>query len=65
MVLTASLCDAPHKNEFELGKKRECISRRVVPDYAPPISVPILDRGQKAKEREIGSSTMYSVHVST
>ena len=41
----------------------ECIRQRVAPDYAADLSVPILDRGQNAKEREIGSSTMYSVHV--
>ena len=63
MVLTASLCDAPHINEFELGIQRECICPRVAPDYAADLSVPILGRGQNAKEREIGSSTMYSVHV--
>ena len=50
-------------NEFELGKKRECIFRRVAPDYATDLSVPILDRGRDAKKREIGSSTTYSVHV--
>ena len=33
----------------------------VAPDYAPDLSVPILNRGQNAKEREIGSSTMDSV----
>ena len=32
--------------------------RRVAPDYASDLSVPILDRGRNAKEREIGSSTM-------
>ena len=37
----------------------------VAPDYAADLSVPVLDRGQNAKEREIGSSTMYSVYVST
>ena len=63
MVLNASHCDAPHiiymsYNEFELGKQRECIYRRVAPDYAADLSVPILDRGRNAKEREIGSSTM-------
>jgi hypothetical protein len=30
----------------------------VAPDYAVDLSVPILDRGRNAKEREIGSSTM-------
>ena len=30
---------------------------------ASDLSVPILASGQKAKEREIGSSTMSSVHV--
>jgi hypothetical protein len=59
MVLTASLCDAPHVKELELGKYRECICRRVAPKYAADLSVPILDRGRKAKEMEIGSSTMY------
>ena len=59
MVLTASLCDAPHINEFEF----ECIGRMVAPDYATDLSVSILDRGRKAKEREIGSSTMYSLHL--
>ena len=34
MVLTASLCDAQYINEFDLGKLRECICRRVAPDYA-------------------------------
>ena len=63
MVLTASLCDAQHINEFELGKKRECICRRDAPYHAADLSVPVLDRGRNAKEREIGSSTMYSVHV--
>ena len=42
MVLTASQCDAPH----------------IMPDYAADLSVPILDRGRNAKEREIGSSTI-------
>ena len=45
------------------GTKRECICRRVAPDYAAHLSVPILDRGRKAKEREIGSSTMYCENV--
>ena len=35
-------------NEFDLGKKRECICRRVAPDYAADLSVPILDRGRNA-----------------
>ena len=39
--------------------------RRVTPDYAADLFVPILDRGRNAKEWEISSSTMYSVHVST
>ena len=34
-----------------------CMSR-VAPDYAADLSVPILDRGRNAKEKEIGSSTM-------
>ena len=55
MVLTASQCDALHVNDFELGKLRECICRRVAPDYAADLSVPIFDRGQNAKQREIGS----------
>ena len=58
MVLTASLCDALHINEIELGK-----CRRIAPDYAAELSVPILDHGRNAKEREIGSSAMYSVHM--
>ena len=33
--------------------------RMVAPDYDADLSVPILDHGQNAKEREIGSSTMY------
>ena len=37
-----------------------CICLRVAPDYAADLSVPILDRGRNAKEREIGSSTMYT-----
>ena len=44
--------------KFELGNHCECICRRVAPDYAADLSVPILDRGRNAKEREIGSSTM-------
>ena len=46
MVLTASLCDAPHLNQFELGKYRECICRRVAPDYAADLSIPILEHGR-------------------
>ena len=33
----------------------------VAPDYAADLFVPILDRGRNAKEREFGSSTMYTV----
>ena len=60
MVLTASLCDAPHI-EFELGRLRECICRRVEPDYAADLSVPILDRGRNAKRR--GDRLFDHVHV--
>ena len=35
--------------------------RRVAPNYAADLSVPMLDRGGNAKERKIGSSTMYTV----
>ena len=35
---------------------------KVAPHYAADLSVPILDCCQNAKERVIGSSTMYSVH---
>ena len=49
MVIPVSLCDAPHINEFQLGKQRECICRRVAPDYDADLSVQILDRGRKAK----------------
>jgi hypothetical protein len=63
MVLTASLCDASHFNKFELGKKRGCISCRVAPDFAADLSVQIMDHGRNAKEREIGSSAIYSVHT--
>ena len=55
MVLTASLCDVTNINEFQLGKYCECKCRRIAPDYATDLSIPILDRGQDAKEREIGS----------
>ena len=51
MVLTASLCDAPHIKEFELGKHRKCIYRLVEPDYAVYLSVPILDHGRNAKRK--------------
>ena len=54
MVLTASQCDTPHI----LSMNNTCICRRVAPDYAADLSVPILDRGRNAKEREIGFSTM-------
>ena len=37
----------------------------VAPDYGADLSVPISDCGQNAKECEIGSSTMNSVHVPT
>ena len=63
MILTASLCDAPHINEFELGKQHDCICRMVAPDYSADLSIPILNHGRNAKEREIGSSSMYSVQV--
>ena len=33
---------------------------RVAPDYAAALSLPILDRGRNAREREIGSSTVYT-----
>ena len=36
-----------------------------MPDYAADSSVPILDRGRNAIEREIGSSTMFVDHVLT
>ena len=49
------LCNAPHINEFELGRK-------VALDYVEDLSLPILDPDRKEKERQIGSSTMYSVH---
>ena len=52
---SASLCDA---HIYSLS-----IYAVVAPDYAAYLSVSILDRAQNAKEREIGSSTMYSVHV--
>ena len=65
MVLNAFLCDASHINEFELGKYRECIFRRVARYYAADLAVLILDRGRNAKEREIPSSTIYRLHVST
>ena len=45
-----------HISEFELGKLGDSICRRVAPDYAADLSVPILDRGRNAY------STMYSVH---
>ena len=61
MVLNASLCDAPHINELELSKYRECICRRIAPAYAANLCASILNRGRNAKEREISSSTMYSV----
>ena len=35
----------------------------VAPDYAADLLVPIFERGRR-KERDIGSSTMNSVHVS-
>ena len=63
MVLTASLCDALHINEFELCK--QCICHRVAPGYAADLPLPILDRGRNTKERVMGSSTIYSVHVLT
>ena len=63
MVLTASLCDAPHINELGKYTQRECICDRVAPDYAADLYVPILDRFQNAKEREIGSSTIYCVDL--
>ena len=50
---SASLCDA---HIYSLS-----IYAVVAPDYAAYLSVSILDRAQNAKEREIGSSTMYSV----
>ena len=34
---------------------------RVAPDYAAYLSVPIMDGGRNTKQREIGSSTMYTV----
>ena len=42
-----------------------CICRRVAPDYAEDLSIPILDFGPTQYEREIGSSTIYSAHVLT
>ena len=39
----------------------EGICHGVAPVYAEDLSVPILDRGRNSKERESGSSTMYSV----
>ena len=41
---------------FPFYYKLKC--RRVAPEYAADLSVPILDRGRNAKERKIGSSTM-------
>ena len=38
---------------------RECICRRVTPDYAADLSVPILDRGQKAKRK--GDRLLFDV----
>ena len=63
MVLTASLCDAPHTYKWVWVNNTSV--NAVGPDYAADLSVPILDRGRHAKEREVGSSTMYNVHVST
>ena len=37
-----------------------CICHRVAPDYAADLSVPNLDRGRNAKEREIGFLIMYT-----
>ena len=58
MVPTANLCDAPHIKSLSKGKTR-------VPDYVADSSVPILDRGRNAIEKEIGSSIMFFAHVST
>ena len=55
-VLTASLCDAPHINEFEVNNASAYVVG--LPDYAADLSVLILDRGRNAQEREIGSSIM-------
>ena len=57
MVLTASLCDAPHLDEFEWSKYCEYTCGRV----AAYLYAPILDHSRNTKEREIGSSTIYIV----
>ena len=65
MVLTASLCDASHLVEFELGKYCESICLRV----AAYLSAPILDRGQNEREKKGRLApqpyTLYNVHVLT
>ena len=39
MVLTASLCDTPIINEFELGKKTRVHMPWVAPDYAAGLTI--------------------------
>ena len=59
MVLTTSLCDVPHINEFELGNNASA--------YAVGLRLTMLHIymyqywtvAETQKEREIGSSTMY------
>ena len=41
-----------------ITKRYFLIDQQIAPGYAADLSVPILDRGRNAKEREIGSSTM-------
>ena len=55
MVLTDSLCDAPHILCLSyVNNAIECIYAL---DYTADLSAPILDRCRKKKEGEIGSST--------
>ena len=64
MVLTASLCDAPHINEFELGKKKA--SANAVGFRLTMLQIYLYQYWTVAethKEKDIGSSTMYSLHV--
>ena len=68
MVLITSLCDVPHI--MSLSQVDECICRRVAPDYAADLYVPILDRGRNAIRKgdrllDHVHCTLYSVHVST
>ena len=65
MVLNGTQCDASHKKVLSKVKKGEFILRRFAPDYAADLSVPILDCGKSAIEKEIDSSTMFVYHAST